>query len=120
MAKRAKEYVTPISFYNKIPYNAMKLNSSDIKTPVQYSFLKELNQEVILSTLKKAEQSKGYILRYLNGTDEVKELKLEANMKNAGRTNLNEFKTDEVVIENQQVKLLVKPNEVQTLYFEKN
>ena len=50
--------------YNKMPHNAMKLNSVDFEVPYNYSLLKEENDNVTLSVLKKAENKKGLVIRY--------------------------------------------------------
>ena len=37
VSRVAKEYLTPVYTYNKMPHNAMKLNSVDFETPYNYS-----------------------------------------------------------------------------------
>ena len=44
--------------YNKMPHNAMKLNSVDFETSYNYSLLKEENDGMTLSVLKKAENKR--------------------------------------------------------------
>lgn len=60
LTRVAKEYLTPIVSYNKMPYNAMKLNEVDFTTPYSYSLLKEESKRVTLSTLKKSEEKMDY------------------------------------------------------------
>ena len=94
VARLAKEYNTPIETYNKIPYNAVKLNPSENKTPIQFSLLRERNVDLgnttshegcanpavtpesghktsgpILSTLKKAESENRLVLRFYNPSE---------------------------------------------------
>lgn len=63
----AREYVTPLISYNKMPYNAMKLNPSEFQTPYRFSLLKEQHGEAVLSVLKKAEDEDALILRFYQG-----------------------------------------------------
>lgn len=67
--QRAKEYITPVITYNKMPYHAMKLNPTDIKVPYQYSLLKIEEKRLIVSALKKAEKADELILRCYNPFD---------------------------------------------------
>ncbi|USD67255.1 mannosylglycerate hydrolase [Vibrio sp. SCSIO 43136] len=65
MAK-ARDYVTPIECYNKIPYNAMKLNVGEQNQPLTYSLLEKAQSGAVLSVLKKAENDDALILRVYN------------------------------------------------------
>lgn len=68
----AKEYLTPIVTYNKMPHNAMKLNPSGIVTPYRYSLLRLTDSRMVMSVLKKAEKDQGLLLRCYNpGTAET-------------------------------------------------
>lgn len=120
VARMAKEYVTPIGFYNKIPHNAMKLNPSEAKTPTTFSFLQELEANVVLSTLKKAEKEDGYILRYYNATNEMKDaaFELPESTQHMYITNLNEKVIEEADASGKQLKRSVKSNQVQTVLFQ--
>lgn len=77
IAKLAKEYTTPIFTYNKMPYNAMKLNEVDFHTPYSFSLFTEKTGQMVLSTVKKAEGKDGYIIRGFNGTMEKQHIDLE-------------------------------------------
>ncbi|WP_375748737.1 mannosylglycerate hydrolase [Vibrio sp. HN007] len=66
---QAREYVTPIACYNKIPYNAMKLNVGDQNLPMTYSMLKEDMKGAVLSVLKKAEDEDALIIRVYNPSE---------------------------------------------------
>lgn len=62
----ARDNVTPIQCYNKIPYNAMKLNVGEQNLPLNYSLLSKEKRGVVLSVLKKAEDEQGLVLRVYN------------------------------------------------------
>ncbi len=67
--QQAKEYITPVITYNKMPYHAMKLNPAEIRVPYQYSLLNIEEKRLILSALKKAEKADELILRCYNPFD---------------------------------------------------
>lgn len=115
----AKEYLTPIHVYNKIPYDAMKLNKADVKTPVHFSLLKETNPEVVLSTLKKAEKGDQLVLRIYNPTDTSKIASFEMNgsLKQAYTANLNEKPLELLEGVDNKVQTRIKPNQVKTILF---
>jgi mannosylglycerate hydrolase len=62
----ARDNVTPIECYNKIPYNAMKLNVGEQDKPLTYSLLNKEQKGAVLSVLKKAEDEDALILRVYN------------------------------------------------------
>jgi mannosylglycerate hydrolase len=62
----ARDNVTPIQCYNKIPYNAMKLNVDKQDKPLTYSLLNKSQSGAVLSVLKKAEDDDALILRVYN------------------------------------------------------
>ena len=68
MAK-AREYVTPIVCYNKIPFNAMKLNVGDQILPLTYSLLNKEEGGAVISVLKKAEDDDALVLRMYNPSE---------------------------------------------------
>lgn len=77
LAQTAKEYTTPLITYNKMPYNAMKLNPSDVKVPCAYSLMRETEGQAVLSVLKKAEGEEKLIARFFNGNADEASLRLE-------------------------------------------
>ncbi len=77
LARTAKEYTTPLITYNKMPYNAMKLNPSDVKVPCAYSLMRETEGQAVLSVLKKAEGEEKLIARFFNGNADEASLRLE-------------------------------------------
>lgn len=85
---KAKEYLTPFVSYNKMPHNAMKLNSSGFTVPYEFSML-EAEKGFVLSVLKKAENDDAYILRAYQSTKGNLETSLNG-MNITNETNLNE------------------------------
>ncbi|WP_253381252.1 mannosylglycerate hydrolase [unidentified bacterial endosymbiont] len=65
----ARDNVTPIQCYNKIPYNAMKLNVGEQNLPLSYSLLSKSKTGAVLSVLKKAEDANALILRVYNPSE---------------------------------------------------
>lgn len=121
VARTAKEYLTPIQCYNKIPHDAMKLNPAAVRTPVQYSLLREVQPSVVLSTLKKAEKADAYVLRCYNATDEAKKADFAflGPVTAVKAANLNEQPGASLQVASGQVQVTVKPNQVQTILFER-
>ncbi|MDB1125794.1 mannosylglycerate hydrolase [Vibrio algarum] len=66
---KAREYVTPVVCYNKIPYNAMKLNVGEQNLPLSYSLLNKSEDGSVISVLKKAEDDDALILRMYNPSE---------------------------------------------------
>ncbi|MGB5446043.1 MAG: glycoside hydrolase family 38 C-terminal domain-containing protein, partial [Psychromonas sp.] len=67
--QQARDYVTPIQFYNKIPYNAMKLNVGEQNIPLTYSLLSKPVAGAVISVLKKAEDEDALIMRVYNPSE---------------------------------------------------
>lgn len=65
----ARDNVTPIQCYNKIPYNAMKLNVGEQNLPLTHSLLRKDQRGAVLSVLKKAEDENALILRVYNPSE---------------------------------------------------
>tara|TARA_R110001583_G_scaffold16561_22_gene68002 strand:- start:13971 stop:16583 length:2613 start_codon:yes stop_codon:yes gene_type:complete len=65
----ARDNVTPIQCYNKIPFNAMKLNVGEQNLPLTYSLLNTDKSGVVLSVLKKAEDQDALIVRVYNPSE---------------------------------------------------
>lgn len=66
VAQQARSWLTPVQCYNKIPWNAMKLNPAAITTPLRYSLLTISPASCPLSVLKKAEDKDALIVRLFN------------------------------------------------------
>ncbi|MEZ8307379.1 alpha-mannosidase [Vibrio splendidus] len=63
---QARDNVTQIECYNKIPYNAMKLNVGEQNLPMSFSLLSKQQAGAVLSVLKKAEDEDALIMRVYN------------------------------------------------------
>ena len=91
MAKIAKEYITPVVVYNKMPYNAMKLNVSSYETPYEYSLLNEESTDFVVTALKKAQGKEEFIIRGF----QAKEDKLDVRFNTQNRSFKAETNMDE-------------------------
>ncbi|MEZ8446186.1 mannosylglycerate hydrolase [Vibrio splendidus] len=63
---QARDNVTQIECYNKIPYSAMKLNVGEQNLPMSFSLLSKQQAGAVLSVLKKAEDEDALIMRVYN------------------------------------------------------
>lgn len=112
-AQRAKEYTTPLVSYNKMPYNAMKLNASEVKTPYRYSMISSDNPEIIVSAVKKEEKGNGVILRCYNASEKTRKGKLHTEFEYVGEAMMDEtdlgkeMKNDVISLEPNQIKTIV-------------
>ncbi|OON94923.1 MAG: alpha-mannosidase [Epulopiscium sp. Nele67-Bin001] len=113
VAKMAKDYLTPIQVYNKIPYNAMKLNDETIDTPLNYSLLTVANPDTILSVLKKAQKEDALVVRAFNPTADAKTLEVDLSVPvtKVTETNLNE--NDKCTLDKPAVD--INTNQVKTI-----
>lgn len=66
IAQHARAWLTPVQCYNKIPFDAMKLNRADFETPGTFSLLTMPSVGCMLSALKKAEDRDELIIRIFN------------------------------------------------------
>ncbi|ODG91520.1 alpha-mannosidase [Gottfriedia luciferensis] len=119
VARIAKEYLTPVVAYNKIPFDAMKLNESGVKTPLVFSFFKEYSQKIVLSTLKKAEKVDKFVIRFYNSSEKAEYAFLQFNdeIDKVYTVNLNEKVKVEVIVNDQQVGINVRTNKVKSILF---
>lgn len=117
VANMAKQYLTPMVTYNKMPYNAMKLNDSEVITPYSYSLLKQYDENLVLSVIKKAEKEEGLIIRMYNPNEyeESTNILFDRSIKEAVKANLNERKIEKINIEDSSIKVKCKKNQVQTI-----
>lgn len=117
VANMAKQYLTPMVTYNKMPYNAMKLNDSEVSTPYSYSLLKQCDENLVLSVIKKAEKEEGLIIRMYNPNEyeESTNLLFDRSIKEAVKANLNERKIEKINIEDNSIKVKCRKNQVQTI-----
>lgn len=119
VARTAKEYLTPVVTYNKIPHDAMKLNKADVTTPLEFSFYQEVHPNVVLSTLKKAEKDNRFVLRFYNPTEKIETAGFSFNREitYASLINLNERIVEDLSIEDNRVQIEVQPNQVKSILF---
>ena len=69
-ARCAKEYTTPVITWNKMPYNAMKLNPPAFAAPYEYSLFSVDSRDFIMTACKKAENQEGLVVRgYQSGQE---------------------------------------------------
>ena len=108
LAKMAKEYVTSVVYYNKMPYNAMKLNQPSFNAPANYSMLNVDKETFILSALKKAEGKEHLIMRgYQTIEEEMSvEIAFEKGVCLSSEVNLNEDKISDMT----EMKLTIPKN----------
>ena len=69
--QQARAYVTPVRCYNKIPFDAMKLNLAAFRTPQRFSLLSMAESGPVLSVLKKAEDADALIIRVYNPSEQM-------------------------------------------------
>ena len=103
----AKEYLTPLISYNKMPYNAMKLNDVNFKTPYSYSLFKQTEKTVTLSTLKKAENKDALLIRVFNTSFQPQELKLNISLEKSVNLNEEDIEFNNHTLHNQVQSFLV-------------
>ncbi|OON93063.1 MAG: alpha-mannosidase [Candidatus Epulonipiscioides saccharophilum] len=119
IATLAKEYLTPLVYYNKMPYNAMKLNDVAFTLPYQFSMFNIPESGFVMSVLKKAELLNGYIFRaYQCSADQVMltGLYLE-NEVNLNEEIINQQETNENDINQQKIhKTIVLDNNIVKSY----
>ncbi|WEM44501.1 mannosylglycerate hydrolase (plasmid) [Photobacterium sp. DA100] len=95
----ARDNVTSIQCYNKIPYNAMKLNVGEQNQPLTFSLLDKGTQGAVLSVLKKAEDENALIVRVYNPSET--ETITDGIRFSRPITEWVETRMDEVVLEEQ-------------------
>lgn len=119
VARIAKEYLTPVVAYNKIPFDAMKLNESGVKTPLEFSFFRERSSNVVLSTLKKAEREDRFVLRFYNpmGSEQNAVFEFNGGTGQVFTADLNEIGQEELLVNEQHFKAKVKSNQVKSILF---
>jgi mannosylglycerate hydrolase len=118
VAKIAKQFLTPLYTYNKMPYDAMKLNPVDFHVPYYYSLFEQQDSDIVLSVVKRSEDNKGIIVRFYNSTEAEKTARFQWNgpLSHIYRTNLNEKPLDTITYDfHQRFEVTVKRNQVQTI-----
>lgn len=98
LAQQARAWLTPIQCYNKIPWDAMKLNKAAFTVPDSYSLLSMSPVGCQLSALKKAEDRDEIILRLFNPSDRVScdaAVSLSHSVMRCRETGMDEIPTGE-------------------------
>lgn len=98
LAQQARAWLTPIQCYNKIPWDAMKLNKAAFIVPDSYSLLSMSPVGCQLSALKKAEDRDEIILRLFNPSDRVScdaAVSLSHSVMRCRETGMDEIPTGE-------------------------
>lgn len=108
VAQDEKAYLTKTETYNQMPYHAMKLNKSKQVTSYIFSLFQVKNRDLVLTTVKKSENSIELLARFYNPSQE----KLLLNMDNKKSYVLYSLKE---VIRDSNFDGEVKPNQVVTL-----
>lgn len=104
----AKDYLTPFISYHKMPYNAMKLNDVDFRTPYNYSLFQQLNDNVTLSTLKKAENEDALLIRVFNTKQDNQSLLMNIALDQSVNLNEEYIPFDNDIKHNQVKSFLIK------------
>ena len=112
-----KEYITPLVTYNKMPYNAMKLNAPLVQTPYHFSLFKLNNSDVTLSVVKKEEEGEGLLVRLYNGTNNKQIVDFSTDLQITNETALDESIIKEV---KSNESLIFNPNQTRTLLLKNN
>ncbi|MGL5311962.1 MAG: mannosylglycerate hydrolase [Peptostreptococcaceae bacterium] len=118
VANMAKEYLTKVQTYNKMPHNAMKLNQPEVELDYSYSLLKETNKDLVLSVVKKAEKDDAIVVRFYNTNEEAKSANIVFNkdISTAKLVNLNERELEAISIDNKSVNIECTMNQVKTVF----
>ncbi len=90
--KAARDYTTPYETYNKIPFDAMKLNKEDIAAPARFGLL-EIEGNAELSVVKRSENDEYIAVRIFNphrdrNIDET--ITFNVDVAEAHESNMNE------------------------------
>ncbi|MFI3237290.1 MAG: mannosylglycerate hydrolase [Lachnospiraceae bacterium] len=102
LSAHAKEYITPIVSYNKMPFNAMKLNTPSFKAPYGYSLFKFSDKHVVLSACKKAQGCDDLIVRAYQTVVDTQNVSVDSTYyKATTKLNLNEVKVEKLAKENE-------------------
>ena len=93
VAQQAQSWLTAVQCYNKIPWDAMKLNRASLTTPESYSLLALSPTGCVLSAIKKAEDRDELILRLFNPSQSSEcdaTLSVNPAVKRCCETDMNE------------------------------
>jgi mannosylglycerate hydrolase len=116
VAQQAKAWLTPVHCYNKIPWDAMKLNRAAFTSPDSYSLLTLSPTGCLLSALKKAEDRDEMILRLFNPSESTPcdvALSVNREMKRISETDMNE-RVQEAGGEDKRITGVFRPGQSRT------
>lgn len=104
---------------HNIPLYPLQTSAHDGDLPTQYSFLETSHTELIVSAIKKAEDSDMLVVRFYNTTDaEIKKAWIKVNgAKSAKLLNMNEEVIGDVQFSNSTASLNVGAKKIVTLGF---
>ncbi|WP_223804631.1 glycoside hydrolase family 38 C-terminal domain-containing protein [Lactococcus protaetiae] len=108
VAQAEKIYHAKVESYNQMPFHAMKLNKSKQITPCRYSMFSAENHDLVLSTVKKSENTGEILARFYNPSQKSVKLEL-AGFDHYVLHSLKE------VIRDRTFDGTVKPNQVITV-----
>ncbi len=118
--QKAKQYSSALSIYNKMPYNAMKLNPVSFNTPEYYSLFAAEGKTVI-SAIKKAEDQNKLIIRLFNPSTEKnisEKLSINKNITTAFYGDLHEHVKEEIIVKDNIIQIdKITPCEFKTIIF---
>ncbi|MGL4676057.1 MAG: mannosylglycerate hydrolase [Brevinema sp.] len=116
-----KMYNTPLIHYNKIPYDAMKLNLEKQNSPKIFSLL-QIEGLAQLSTIKVSENNRGLVIRIFNpyrDREISSQIYLYQKISSAFLTNLNEEIKQELKVESNTIFIQkILPNQIITILVE--
>ncbi len=115
LAKMAKEYVTPVVYYNKMPYNAMKLNNPTFTAPYSFSLLNESSEQFVMTALKKAQGRDEYIVRGFQTAVDKLETNIHVSGNLTAEVNLNEELVQKIAVDD---VVVIPRNVVKTYSFQ--
>lgn len=108
----ARAYLTPVQTYNKMPFNAMKLNVPNQNTPYRFSLLAIDNPAVTMTAVKEAEESGDTIVRLCNMTQDAQPYRLQSIADHVARVRMDE---ETVAAAGGAEQGVLTPNQVVTL-----
>lgn len=118
--QKAKEYSSRFSIYNKMPYNAMKLNPISFNVPDSYSLLK-LEGKSVVSAIKKAEDQNKLVIRIFNPSREESisaKLLFKENLNEVFYGDLHENLKEKIEVQDNEIKIKnITPCEFKTIIF---
>jgi mannosylglycerate hydrolase len=100
-----------------MPFNAIKLHPPAVTAPKEYSLLVQLDEDAVVSAVKRREDGRGIILRFYNPTsrETFASFHWKGPLQSVCRTRLDERPVSSLEHHRGRFSVPVKPNEVQTV-----